>query len=287
MSPATDPTKTQKRRLRAHFGFTRAPFTKYMWASKMYDSTSQRDVLTGLHMWLEVRGVALVTGDSGVGKSITLRRFVHELDDARYRVVALQALPSTPNGFLRSMCRELSLPMRQHTSDLFDQVRDRLAEMGREEGPHTVVVLDDAEGMRTSVIDVLRRLTAADLDEAEHFSMVLSGTDELLRTLHDARLAPLRTRVGFAWQMRPYGLEDVRRYVGWQLERSDVDTKVISDEAVRRIFQASRGFPRSVNQLALQALIAAAIAGRDAVDGDFMQQVCKGHPLYQGAPGGA
>ena len=280
-------TKAQKRRLRGHFGFTRAPFSRYMWASNMYDSGSQRDLLAGLHMWLELQGIALVTGPSGVGKSITLRRFVKELDEARHRVLLLSTLPSTPHGFLRSMSRELGLPMRQHTADLFDQVRGRLVEMGQAEGPHPVLVLDDAEGIRVAVMDVLRRLTAANLDEQDHFSIVLAGTDEILHTLQVPQLAPLRTRVNFTWALRPYGLEDTRQYVAYQLQRATVDAKLFSDQAVKRIFQASRGYPRSINQLALQALIQAAITGVDHVDGDFMLRVCKAHPLYQGLQGAA
>ncbi|MBC8425337.1 AAA family ATPase [bacterium] len=280
-------TKVQKTRLRGHFGFVRAPFSRYMWSSNMYDSSSQRDLLAGLMMWLELSGIALVTGSSGVGKSITLRRFVKELDETRYRALLLSTLPSTPHGFLRSLSRELGLPMRQHTADLFDQVQGRLVELGKAEGAHPVLVLDDAEGLRVPVIDVLRRLTAANLDEQDHFSVVLAGTDELLHTLQVPQLAPLRTRVGFAWPLRPYGLEDTRQYVAYQLQRATVDAKLFSDQAVKHIFQHSRGYPRSVNQLALQALIQAAIAGRDTIDGDFMQRICKSHPLYQNLQGAA
>lgn len=276
-------TPVQKNRLRKHFGFSKAPFSRYMWAQNMYDSSSQRDLLAGLMMWLELQGIALVTGPSGVGKSITLRRFVKELDESRYRVVLLSTLPSTPVGFLRSLSRELGLGMRQHGADLFDQVRARLVELGRDEGPHPVVVLDDAEGLRVPVMDVLRRLTTANLDERDHFSVVLAGTDDLLHTLQVPQLAPLKTRVSYACALRPYGLEDTRQYVAFQLQRAAVDPRLLSDHAVKAIFQASRGYPRSVNQLALQALIAAAIAGRDTIDGDFMNQICKAHPLYQGA----
>jgi general secretion pathway protein A len=280
-------TRIQKTRLRGHFGFTRAPFSRYMWANNMYDSSSQRDLLAGLMMWLELMGIALVTGPSGVGKSITLRRFVKELDEARYRVVLLSTLPSTPHGFLRSLSRELGLPMRQHTADLFDQVRDRLGEIGQAEGPHPVLVLDDAEGLRVPVLDVLRRLTAANLDEKDHFSVVLAGTDELLHTLQVPQLAPLRTRIGFVWPLRAYGLEDTRQYVAYQLQRASVDARVFSDQAVKAIFQASHGYPRSVNQLALQALIQAAISGLETIDGELMKRICKAHPLYQGSAGAA
>jgi type II secretory ATPase GspE/PulE/Tfp pilus assembly ATPase PilB-like protein len=53
----------------------------------MFDSQGQRGLLHGLRMWTEVRGFALVAGPAVVGKSITLRRFIRDLDDAHYRVI--------------------------------------------------------------------------------------------------------------------------------------------------------------------------------------------------------
>jgi len=39
----TEPTSTQRKRLRAHFGFSKTPFHKRMRAAQMYDSQSQRE----------------------------------------------------------------------------------------------------------------------------------------------------------------------------------------------------------------------------------------------------
>lgn len=78
-----EPTQRHKRRLRAHFNFSRMPFSKQAWAAQMFDSTSQRELLDGLLLWSDLRGIALVTGHSGVGKSITLRRFVQVLIEAK------------------------------------------------------------------------------------------------------------------------------------------------------------------------------------------------------------
>ena len=212
------PNLTDKKRLRAHFGFTRIPFNKKVWAQKMFDSASRRELIGGLSMWLEIQGIALVTGPSGVGKSITLRRFARELDETRYRVIDFSSMPTTATGFLRALNRKLELPMRLHGVDLFAQARDRLVELGTNEGPHPVLIVDDAEGLRIHVIDILRRLTAAHLDSENHFSLLLAGTDDLLHTLKAPSLAPLRSRISYAWQLRPYGLEDTRNYIRFHLQ---------------------------------------------------------------------
>ena len=269
-----------KRRLQAHFALVRIPFRKAMGAHEMFDSRSQRDLLHGLHLWSEVHGLALVTGPSGVGKSITLRRFTQELDDARFRVVHLTHVPTTLVGFLRSINRALGLPMRIHASDLFDQAHAHLTAHGDEGGPHPVVVLDDAEGVRPEMLDLLRRLTAYALDADDRFSILITGTEALLRTLKDPALEPFVTRIGFACALKPFTLEDTRNYIAFHLQRAAAKAGLFSDDAVRKLFLASQGTPRRVNQIAMHTLIQAAVMGHDTITGEFLQSQLQAHPLY-------
>ena len=269
----------QKRRLQAHFAFTKLPFRKNMHAADMFDSRSQRELLQALLMWLEIRGIALVTGPSGVGKSTTLRRFTQSLDEARYHVVLLRSLPTTTLGFLRSINRALGLPMRLHAADLFDQAHAFLTSQG-EDGPHPLLVLDDAEGVCPAFFDLLRRLTAYALDAEDRFSVLVTGTDALLRTLRDPSLEPFVTRIGFASTLKPFTLEDTRNYIAFHLQRAGARDRLFSDDAVRRVFQASQGAPRRINQVALHVLVQAAVSGQDTINGDFVASQLAAHPLY-------
>lgn len=277
----TEPTTTQRKRLRAHFGFTKTPFHKAMRAAQMYDSQSQRELVAGLEMWTEVGGIALCTGAAGVGKSISLRRYLHALDERRYHLIQFSYLPGSVNGFLRSMSRALGLRMRLHGADLFDAAREHLATYEEAHGPHPVIVIDDAEGLSVAVLDSLRRLTAHDLDADLRFSIVLAGTEDIALTLRLPELESLRSRITYAHALRPFTIEDTRNYLRFHLERAEVQPSLLTDDACRRIFLASQGKPRLVNQLALHALIAAAAQGRDAIDGRFIQQAIAAHPLYR------
>jgi type II secretory pathway predicted ATPase ExeA len=280
MNSPTIPHQHQ-RRLQAHFGLTRLPFRKNMAASQMFDSISQRELHQGMAMWTELKGIALVTGPSGVGKSIALRRFAHGLDDARFRVLQFSALPTTPTGFLRSLSRLLGLSMRLHAADMFDQAQKHLFHYGDENGVHPIIVVDDAEGLRIETLDLLRRLSAYDLDADDRFSIMLAATEDLLALLRGSTLESLRSRIAYVQTLRPFSLEDTRNYVRFHLQGAGVDAKLFSEEAVRKIFQASQGKPRRINQLALHALIQAAVHGRDAIDGEFIAAQIAAHPLYQ------
>jgi type II secretory pathway predicted ATPase ExeA len=256
------------------------PFRKNVQAHLMFGSSSQRELQHGLRLWTEVRGLALVTGITGVGKSITIRRFASELDDARFKVHRFHQVPTTLSGFLRSLSRLLGLPMRRHTADLFDQARDHLHGYADSNGPHPLLILDDVEGMRPDALDAIRRLTNWELDAEDRFSALLVGTDALLRTLRGPQLESLRSRFTYVCQLRPFSFEDTRNYIRFHLENADAPGDLISDDATRAIFGASRGTPRLVNQLALQGLIQAAVKGRDTLDGAFMTELTAHHPLY-------
>jgi MSHA biogenesis protein MshM len=169
--------------------------------------------------------------------------------------------------------------MRRHVADLFDQVRDHLRTASAN-GPHLVLMLDDAEGMRPDALDIVRRLTTADLDAEDRFSVLLAGTDELLLLLAQPELASLRSRFTYAAQLRPFSIEDTLNYVRFHLKEAGVKPSVVSDDAVRAVFHASQGVPRAINQLVLQTLIQATVEGRDDIDGRFMNAQISAHPLY-------
>lgn len=277
-----------KLHLQNHFGFTRVPFCKNLFPFEMFDSRSQRDLFHALMLWTDVKGLGLVTGPSGVGKSLTVRKFVMSLDEARFRTVHLAAVPATPAGFLRSVNRALDLPMRSHASDLFDQAHKHLTGQRDERAPHPLLVIDNAEGLSIEILDLLRRLTSFALDSEDRFSILLTGTDDLLRTLREPTVEPLRTRITYAQPLRPFSLEDTRNYVTFHVKRSaPTRPDLFTDDAARRLFHASQGRPRSINQLALQSLIQAAVEGRDQIDGDFMAGQIAAHPLYEGPTAGA
>ena len=133
--------------------------------------------------------------------------------------------------------------------------------------------------MRPDCLDLLRRLTAWDLDAEDRCSILLVGTDDLLRTLQHPDLVSLRTRISYARQLRPFSLEDTRNYVRFQIQTAGGSAGLFGDDAVRELFQVSQGIPRTINQVALQAMIQAAVEGRDVIDGRFMVATIAAHPL--------
>jgi type II secretory pathway predicted ATPase ExeA len=274
--------KTDRTHLTSYFGFSKVPFTKYMWSKKMFDASSQRELIDGLHFWLETKGIALLCGPPGAGKSISLRRFKEELDDRRYDLFYLFNLRITPIGLLRSLCRTLALPLLYHQADLFDSISAFLDQYEQRTGKHPIIIFDDGDGLSDRLIELLRSLGNFAMDSEDRFSFILSGSQKLASRLKQPQNEAFRQRIVFAHSLRAFTIEDARNYVRFHLERCEGPKELITEGAVQLIFHVAKGLPRVINQVALQALIRAATRKVDKIDESFLKQHVLNGSLFDG-----
>lgn len=276
--------KEQRTHLKSYFGFSKVPFTKYMWSKKMFDASAQRELIDGFHLWLETRGIALLCGPPGVGKSISLRRFKEELDDRRYDFFYLFNLRTTPTGFLRSLCRILGLPILYHQSDLFDSISTSLAQYEERNAKHPILIFDDGDALSDTLLELLRSLANFAMDSEDRFSLILSGSQKIALRLKQPQNEAFRQRIGFAHTLRGFTIDDARNYIRFHIERSEGPKDLFSEAAVQLIFHLAKGLPRVINQIALQALIRAAIRQMDKIDENFLKHHVLNNALFDSKP---
>jgi type II secretory pathway predicted ATPase ExeA len=261
----------QRTRLKSYFGFSKIPFTKHMWATKMFDASAQRELIDSLHLWLETRGIAILYGPPGVGKSISLRRFKAELDERRYDLYYLYNLRITTTGFLRSLCRILALPVLYHQADLFDSISTFLAQYEERNRKHPI---------SDPLLELLRLLGNFAMDSEDRFSFILSGSQRLALKLKQPQNEAFRQRIVFSHSLRSFSIDDARNYIRFHMERSEGPKDLFTDEAIQLIFQMAKGLPRVINQIALQAIIRAAVRHVDNIDESFLKQQVLNHSLF-------
>jgi len=259
-------------KLQSFFGFSKIPFTKYIWSSKMFEARSQQELIEGLHYSLEVRGISLVIGNPGVGKSITLRKFKDELSPQYHQPFYLWNTRISPVGFLRSLCRTFQLPLRPYISDMFDSVSAYLGSIEETIGKYPVIIFDECDSLKREVLEYIRLLMNYQMDSEEKFSVVMCGTEKLHNLLRDYAHTAFRQRITYCHKLRPFSFEDARAYVNYHISRVDGAPEVFTDGAVDLIFQMSRGLPRVMNQVAIQSLIHAAIHKKERIDENLIRR---------------
>jgi len=246
----------------------------------MFDASAQRELIDGLHLWLETRGIALLYGPAGVGKSITLRRFREELDDRRFDLFYLFNQRVTPTGFLRSLCRILALPVLYHQADLFDAISAFLGQYEERNRKYPIILFDDGDGLSDRLLELLRLMANFSMDSEDRFSFILSGTQKLALRLKEPQNEALKQRIVFSHHLRAFTIDDARNYVRFHLKRAEAPKDLFTDNAIQMIFHLAKGLPRVINQIALQTLIQAAIKRVETIDENFLKQHVLNNSLF-------
>jgi|SRR5690554_291767 len=95
------------------YSLTRQPFGKNLKNSEAYRSISVAEAEARLKYLLKTRGVALITGEPGSGKTFTLRCFTDTLSTSLYKVIYFPLSTGTVMDFYRGLAYGLGETPRQ------------------------------------------------------------------------------------------------------------------------------------------------------------------------------
>jgi type II secretory pathway predicted ATPase ExeA len=97
------------------------------------------------------------------------------------------------------------------------------------------------------------------MDSTSPFACLLVGQPTLRRRMKLGVLAALDQRIALRYAMPPMTTEETSSYLRHHLNLAGRSDTLFSDDSVTLIHQTSRGYPRAINNISLQALIAALV----------------------------
>ena len=215
---------------------------------------------------VEEAAIGVITGEVGAGKTVSVRAAVGELDASRHTVIYLGNPAVGARGLYMAIITRLGGVPPFLKASLIPRAVDALAAEVAERGRRVVLVVDEAHLLVADQLEELRLLTGAEMDSVSPFALILVGQPTLRQRLRLGAFAALDQRVALRYAIPPMSQADTAEYIAHHLRLAGRSDTLFSDDAVARIHKASRGLPRAVNNLALQALIAAYAAGTSMVD---------------------
>ena len=142
-------------------------------------------------------GFALITGESGTGKSVALRIVAGRLSALRDVIVGVIERPqSKSSDFYRELGDIFAVKLTPHNRwGGFKALRERWKTHVASSRIRPVLLVDEAQEMSPEVLGELRILSSADFDATSLLTVVLSGDGRLLELLRQEDLVPLGTRI--------------------------------------------------------------------------------------------
>lgn len=142
-------------------------------------------------------GFALIAGESGNGKSVTLRIVAQRLAALRdVLVTALERPQSKTADFYGELGDLFAVKLSPSNCWAgFRALRERSKARLAATRTKPVLLIDEAQAMMAEVLSELRILSRADFDSTALLTVVLAGDGRLLELLRHEDLIPLGTRI--------------------------------------------------------------------------------------------
>jgi general secretion pathway protein A len=235
------------------------------------------------------KGLLLLTGEVGTGKTLLLNHLMEWLDHERIPKAFIFNSHLKVSELFDVILTDFGIPfVPQRGTPLAhftDWLQDRFCA-----GETAVLIVDEAQGLALNVIEELCMLLNLQTPQGNLLQIILCGQPEFEEMLQSPGLRQIRQRVAVRCRTVPLTLEETRAYIRNRLRlagTSDADTAIFHPEALQASFLYSGGIPRVLNLLCEQALMRASRDHIRPVPGNIVGEVAHRFQLDGGRPLGA
>ena len=261
-------------------GFEKEPFSTSPDPDFFYLSKEHETALTNIMIELRLkRGLTVILGDIGTGKTTLSRKLIQELkqrEDCIFNIV-LDPTFDDESLFLTSLIRNFEINMDSGLSptilDLRESLERFLFQKGVTEDKTVILIIDEAQKLSEISLEVLRLLLNYETNEFKLLQLVLLGQLELYSKI--SAIPNFFDRISFKYTLNPLGFAETKEMIEFRIAQAGYKAgmHLFLDEALKEIYQYSRGYPRQITMFCHRTLKALVLRNKFVVDAALVREL--------------
>ncbi len=255
-----------------HWGLDLRPFENVpdprFYIPSAQHETAKRQILYRIHTR---KGIVMLTGEIGCGKTLMNRSLILNLPRSRYEVGLVSNPSMRGNEFFGEIMFQLGLEPTGTKAEQLRRLNDQLL-ANYHRGVDTIVVVDEAQAIEHDhLFEELRLLSNVQLNDRSLLTLVLLGQPELRERV--ARIPQLAQRVAIQYHIECFNRTETKAYILGRLAVAGCTRRVFSSSAITLIYNQTGGVCRLINSLWDLCLYFGSIAGVHRVERSLAQRV--------------
>jgi len=261
-------------------GFEKEPFSTSPDPEFFYLSKEHETALTNILIDLRLkRGLSVILGDVGTGKTTLSRKLIQELKSRDDFIFHIILDPSFENEglFLTSLLRnfEINLVNPDSTTvlDLRETLESFLFQKGVTENKTVVLIVDEAQKLSESSLELLRVFLNYETNEFKLLQLILLGQLELYSRIMN--IPNFFDRISFKYTLNPLAFDEARGMIEFRIKQAGykANIHIFLDDAFKEIYEYSRGYPRQITMFCHKALKALVLKNKFVVDSEIVHEL--------------
>ena len=259
-----------------HFGFRELPFANTLDPRAFYLNPVYQEALATLEHGLEAKkGVIVLTGRAGTGKTILVRKFLSNVASSVQPVHVVKTAFSFVDTLRTTLIESGVVQQNANNVGTLEAFQDYVMR-NSQAGVVTCLIVDGAQSFEGETLEGLLQLLNLGENPTKPLQLLLVGQPEFMEMLDQPAFYQLKQRVDLHCRLVPLSRSELRRYIEFHIRRAGYDGSELFDPAaIARIGFYSEGIPRLVNNICGNALFAAYLNSRREIATDVIDAVAQ------------
>jgi len=238
---------------KTYYGLSGEPFGKS--ETNLYQSAQFKESLSRLEYMKKARGLMLITGDAGVGKSTLIRAFKESLKENSYKVIYLPLTTVNKADFYRQLNSELGGEKQSRKFEMFKSIQKLLVNHDKNLKQTPIIIFDDAQYLNSDNLFELHLLLNFEIDSYDPALWILTGQPHLRERISRPAFASIEQRIVLKSTLMPLSEIETKEYIEHHLKLKGRKEPIFNESGYLAVFKASNGVKRVINRIAMQSIM--------------------------------
>ncbi|MBG7631577.1 MAG: AAA family ATPase [Bacteroidetes bacterium] len=240
---------------KSFYGLNRNPFPKDIEPENMFKHNGFTELSSRFDYMKKQRGIMLLTGEPGSGKTTAVRNFVSGLNRDRFMPMYIPLATVAIGDFYKQINDILKGEKCSSKSTLFKSIQERILHYSVQLNIIPIIIIDEAHLLKNENFFELQIITNFNMDSLDPALIIMVAQSHLNDRLERYYLESFNQRINMKFHMSSLKPSEVSELIAYQIEKAGGSKEIFNENACKAIHSLSGGVVRKIGKLVEKSLV--------------------------------